>query len=103
MRDSRENRFSSLLIRDRHDHGIFLAQVDTDTSTAAVRNLFTGCIISALACGGRSARAWPVSAGPPAARRRPIGPMLPMRLISPRCQRRAAGPGKWEVWGGWEG
>lgn len=46
MRDSLDNSFTNLHIRDNVQHGIFLAQVNTDPSTAATGNTFTGVVIS---------------------------------------------------------
>lgn len=46
MRDSLDNTFTNLHIRDNVQHGIFLAQVNTDPSTAATGNTFTGVVIS---------------------------------------------------------
>ena len=46
MRDSLDNSFTNLHIRDSVQHGIFLAQVDSDPSTAATGNTFTSVVIS---------------------------------------------------------
>jgi len=46
MRDSLDNSFTNLHIRDSVQHGIFLAQVNTDPGTAATGNTFTGVVIS---------------------------------------------------------
>jgi len=46
MRDSRDNEFSSIQIRDSDEHGIFLAQTDADTTTPAAGNTFHGVVIS---------------------------------------------------------
>jgi hypothetical protein len=46
MRDSLDNSFTNLHIRDSVQHGIFLAQVNTDPTTAATGNTFTGVVIS---------------------------------------------------------
>lgn len=46
MRDSLDNSFTNLHIRNSIQHGIFLAQVDTDPGTAATGNTFTGVVIS---------------------------------------------------------
>lgn len=46
MRDSLDNSFTNLHIRDSVQHGIFLAQVNDDQSTAATGNTFTGVVIS---------------------------------------------------------
>ncbi|WP_049629718.1 right-handed parallel beta-helix repeat-containing protein [Cellvibrio sp. pealriver] len=46
MRDSLDNSFTNLHIRDNVQHGIFLAQVNTDPTTAATGNTFTGVVIS---------------------------------------------------------
>src|SRR5262249_6758771 len=46
MRDSRDNLFQGLQIRNSGEQGIFLAQVDTDTSKPAAGNTFSGAVIS---------------------------------------------------------
>ncbi|OZY85509.1 hypothetical protein CBP51_00190 [Cellvibrio mixtus] len=46
MRDSLDNSFTNLHISDSVQHGIFLAQVNHDPSTAATGNTFTGVVIS---------------------------------------------------------
>jgi hypothetical protein len=46
MRDSRDNVFSGMQIINGGQHGIFLAQADTDVNTAASGNTFQGCVIS---------------------------------------------------------
>lgn len=46
MRDSLDNSFTNLHIRDNHQHGIFLAQVNTDPETAATGNTFTSVVIT---------------------------------------------------------
>jgi hypothetical protein len=46
MRDSLDNSFTNLHIRDNHQHGIFLAQVNADPETAATGNTFTSVVIS---------------------------------------------------------
>lgn len=46
MRDSLDNSFTNLHIRDSVQHGIFLAQVDTDANTGATGNTFTSVVIS---------------------------------------------------------
>ena len=46
MRDSLDNSFTNLHVRDSVQHGIFLAQVNSDPSTAATGNTFTGVVIS---------------------------------------------------------
>lgn len=46
MRDSRDNDLVNLHIKGSGDHGIFLAQVEHDPSTAASRNEFRDCVIS---------------------------------------------------------
>lgn len=45
MRDSRDNVFSGLQIRKSGEHGVFLAQVDTDTSKPAAGNSFLGVLV----------------------------------------------------------
>lgn len=46
MRDSLDNSFTNLHISDSVQHGIFLAQVNHDTTTGATGNTFTGVVIS---------------------------------------------------------
>lgn len=46
MRDSKDNMFNGLQIRNSGEHGIFLAQVDTDNTKPAQGNAFTGIVIS---------------------------------------------------------
>jgi hypothetical protein len=46
MRYSQNNTFSSFQIRKSGEHGIFLAQVDTDASKPAISNSFSGMIIT---------------------------------------------------------
>lgn len=46
MRDSRENVFQGLQIRDSRQHGLFLAQVDNDATKPASGNTFTGIVVS---------------------------------------------------------
>ncbi|MDO8342697.1 MAG: right-handed parallel beta-helix repeat-containing protein [Cellvibrio sp.] len=46
MRDSLDNSFTNLHIRDSVQHGIFLAQVNTDADTAATGNTFTSVVIA---------------------------------------------------------
>jgi hypothetical protein len=46
MRDSLDNSFSNVHIRDNLLHGVFLAQVNTDPTTAATGNTFTNVVIS---------------------------------------------------------
>jgi parallel beta helix pectate lyase-like protein len=46
MRDSRDNVFRGLQIRGSGEHGVFLAQVDTDASKAATGNTFIGLVVS---------------------------------------------------------
>jgi hypothetical protein len=46
MRYSRDNVFSDLQIRNTREHGIFLAQVDTDPMTAPSGNTFSGLVVS---------------------------------------------------------
>ena len=55
MRDSHENIFSALQVRDSDEHGIFLAQVDTNPGTGAAGNTFTGLNVSGS--GGAGLRA----------------------------------------------
>lgn len=46
MRDSQDNTFSNLQIRDNSQHGIFLAQVDTDPTKPAAGNIFQGMVVA---------------------------------------------------------
>ena len=46
MRDARDNLFHGLQIRNSGQHGIFLAQVDTDATKPAAGNTFSGVIVS---------------------------------------------------------
>ena len=46
MRDSLDNSFTNLHIRDSAQHGIFLAQVNSDPTTAAMGNTFTSVVIA---------------------------------------------------------
>jgi hypothetical protein len=46
MRDSSDNLFSDLLIRDSDNHGLFLAQVEADTTKPASGNTFTGMLVA---------------------------------------------------------
>jgi len=46
MRDSRDNVFKGLQIRNSGEHGVFLAQVDTDTAKPASGNTFIGLAVS---------------------------------------------------------
>lgn len=46
MRDSRNNVFHGLQIRDSGQHGVFLAQVDTDATKPAAGNTFTALVVS---------------------------------------------------------
>ncbi len=52
MRDSRDNVFTTLQIRNSGEHGIFLAQVDSDSTKPASGNTFTGLAISDSAGAG---------------------------------------------------
>lgn len=52
MRDSRDNMFTGLQIRNNGEHGIFLAQVDTDATKPAAGNTFIGCVITASSGAG---------------------------------------------------
>jgi hypothetical protein len=52
MRDSQDNVFYGLQVRNSGEHGIFLAQVDSDTTKPASGNTFTGCVVSASAGAG---------------------------------------------------
>ncbi|MGK2859702.1 MAG: right-handed parallel beta-helix repeat-containing protein [Thermoanaerobaculia bacterium] len=46
MRDVRDNVFSGLQIRSCGEHGVFLAQVDTDTTKPAAGNSFLGIVVA---------------------------------------------------------
>jgi polygalacturonase len=46
MRDSRDNVFKGLQIRNSGEHGVFLAQVDTDATKPASGNTFIGIVVS---------------------------------------------------------
>lgn len=46
MRDARDNVFHGLQIRNSGEHGVFLAQVDTDASKPAAGNTFIGLTVS---------------------------------------------------------
>lgn len=46
MRDSLDNSFTNLHIRNNEQHGIFLAQVNSDPETAATGNTFTSVVIA---------------------------------------------------------
>jgi hypothetical protein len=46
MRDSSDNLFSDVLIRDSGSHGLFLAQVDADTTKPASGNTFAGMVVA---------------------------------------------------------
>jgi hypothetical protein len=47
MRDARDNVFHGLQIRNSGEHGVFLAQVDTDATKPAAGNIFTALMVSA--------------------------------------------------------
>jgi hypothetical protein len=46
MRDSRDNLFQGIQIRNSGEQGLFLAQVDSDTSKPAAGNTFSGLVVS---------------------------------------------------------
>lgn len=46
MRDSRENLFTSIQIRNSGEQGVFLAQVDTDQTKPAIGNSFIGLSVT---------------------------------------------------------
>jgi hypothetical protein len=46
MRDARDNVFHGLQIRNSGEHGVFLAQVDTDATKPAAGNIFTALMVS---------------------------------------------------------
>jgi polygalacturonase len=46
MRDSRDNVFNGLQIRNSGEHGVFLAQVDADATKPASGNTFIGLVVS---------------------------------------------------------
>jgi len=52
MRDSRDNLFVALQIRNSGDHGVFLAQVDTDPTAPASGNTFSDIVVSGSAGAG---------------------------------------------------
>ena len=52
MRDSRDNMFSDIQIRGSGEQGLFLAQVDSDTTKAAAGNTFSGLVVSGSAQAG---------------------------------------------------
>ncbi len=52
MRDSRDNLFDGLLIENSGEHGVFLAQVDTDATKPATGNTFTGLVVAGSAGAG---------------------------------------------------
>lgn len=55
MRDSRDNVFGGLQIRNSREHGVFLAQVNGDPTTPASGNTFSGMVVSGS--GGAGLRA----------------------------------------------
>lgn len=55
MRSSRDNSLHGLQIRNMREHGVFLAQVDADPTTAASGNTFSSMVISGS--GGAGLRA----------------------------------------------
>ena len=46
IRDARDNVFADFQVRDSQSHGVFLAQVDADTTKPALGNTFHGCVIA---------------------------------------------------------
>jgi hypothetical protein len=52
MRDARDNLFHGLQVRASGQHGLFLAQVDTDTTKPAAGNTFLGLVVSGSAGAG---------------------------------------------------
>lgn len=52
MRDSRNNSFTNVHVRDSGQHGIFLAQVDTDSTKPATGNTFTAIVVTGSAGAG---------------------------------------------------
>jgi hypothetical protein len=52
MRDSRNNIFHGVLIRNSKEHGVFLAQVDTDTTKPASGNSFIALVVASSAGAG---------------------------------------------------
>jgi len=52
MRDSRDNLFHGIQIRNSGEQGVFLAQVDADATTPAVGNTFIGLTVSGSASAG---------------------------------------------------
>jgi len=52
MRDSQDNLFADIQIRESGEQGLFLAQVDTNESTPALGNTFHGLVVSHSAQAG---------------------------------------------------
>lgn len=52
MRDSRDNVFHGVQIRNSKEHGVFLAQVDTDTTKPASGNSFVALVVTGSAGAG---------------------------------------------------
>ena len=52
MRDATNNLFNALQVRSSGEHGVFLAQVDSDASKPAARNTFAGLVVSGSAGAG---------------------------------------------------
>ena len=52
MRDSRDNLFHGIQIRNSGEQGVFLAQVDADPATPAAGNTFVGLTVSGSASAG---------------------------------------------------
>lgn len=46
MRDSRDNLFRDLIIRNSAQHGVFLAQVENDETKPSLGNSFTGLVVA---------------------------------------------------------
>lgn len=45
MRDSHDNLFTDIQIRDSAEHGVFIAQAGSDPATAAIGNTFDGLVV----------------------------------------------------------
>jgi hypothetical protein len=52
MRDSRDNLFSNIQIRQSGEQGLFLAQVDANTNTPAAGNTFQGLVVTGSGLAG---------------------------------------------------
>ena len=52
MRNSHDNVFTDMQIRGSTEHGVFIAQIDSDTSTGATGNMFVGLLIEGSGADG---------------------------------------------------